>query len=162
MHIIDDLILVSTDRLNEEDFRDLIKIRDDLLEIDISLVKHNIRVVGVNAVEHQFLALNNVSFGLLCHIHRGTVKEKHYLTPTQEVAYHVGRTLLEKDFASYIFFILRVDFRLKVPKKLREHNNSERAVLFVLASLKPYASSPSILLRSIGWQFLRIKELVFD
>jgi hypothetical protein len=78
-----ELILVTTDRLHEKDLRDTIEVRDDLLQVDISLVENDIWVVGVDAVEHQLLVLDHIALRLLGDVMRLAIHKQDDLAPTQ-------------------------------------------------------------------------------
>jgi len=78
-----ELILVTTDRLHEKDLWDPIKVRDDLLQIDISHVENDIWVVGVDAIEHQLLVLYHISLRLLGDVVRLTIHKQDDLASTQ-------------------------------------------------------------------------------
>jgi hypothetical protein len=82
MHVCNHFVLIATYWLDKEYLLDLVKVRDYLLEIDISLVGHDVRIVGVDSVKHKFLTLNDVAFRLLSHRHGYAIQEKNHLATT--------------------------------------------------------------------------------
>ena len=157
-----ELILVTTDGLHEKDLRYAIKVCDDLLQVDVSLVENDIRVLGVDAIEHQFLVLDHIGFCLLGNVVRLAIHKQDDLAPTKQVVHHVGDALLEEDLVNDVLFISRVAFRLEMAKDFREGQDCQRAVLFVLSPLKTDSRGATILLRCVCRELFGVEELVLN